>query len=181
MLNAYAAAALSGTQQALWVQSLLKRTPTPQNSEQKAYFASWNISTQTFGSQMKSMLVNKTYGIIPELYFAIKNRLIFLDLCELLQNFKLRSSMMTSLPNYTCTVGWPTVQSSKLPRKKNHNFAVEVVGTLYAKEMMTPTSTLSLYPGTAMRVRPGTSTLSTSMSEMADLRVQDQLTSLLDR
>ena len=34
------AAALSGTQQALWVQSLLKRTPTPQNSEQKAYLAS---------------------------------------------------------------------------------------------------------------------------------------------
>ena len=43
---------------------------------------------------MKSMLVNKTYGVIPELHFAIKNRLIFLDLCELLQNFKLRSSMM---------------------------------------------------------------------------------------
>ena len=39
MLNAYAAA-LSGPQQALGVQPLVKRTPTPQISEQKAYFAS---------------------------------------------------------------------------------------------------------------------------------------------
>ena len=58
---------------------------------------------------MKSMLVNKTYGVIPELHFAIKNSLIFLDLCELLQNFKLRSTKMTSSPNYACTMDCPIV------------------------------------------------------------------------
>ena len=49
--------------------------------------------------------------------------------------------------------------------------------TLYANEMSTPNSTLSLYPGTANSVRPVSSFLSTSMSEMAEFNVHDQLTS----
>jgi len=47
--------------------------------------------------------------------------------------------------------------------------------------MMTPNSTGSSYPGTASRVRPASSFLSTSMSEMALRREQDQLTRRLLR
>lgn len=52
----------------------------------------------------------------------------------------------------------------------------EIVITLYAKEVKTPNSTFSVYPGTDKNVRPVNSCLSTSISLIQLFSVHDQFT-----